>query len=765
MKTQRIQNPRFLAALAALGFLGLKATPYPGAQRWAALAWLSLISLLVFVPTVDANGKWANYRLHPRRKWLLAFLGFIGFLGFLGTEYDAFSWLVFLAMTSQFAIDQKDRTKVLPGKGMGEIIIGIVIVITMAVFIAMDLGMIWLAVVLLAGSAALALSPLFGAKDRLPLRELRGILFFVVMAVVLPVGGLFWFMTAAMNNERAAVKQQVDGLYKKQLDMAKQAVDEEWRRWNSVLMQSTNLPPAQRFDALVQTGIADSIAVFCKHGDLKYPRSSISVSEKEFVPNPVAIQMGTEVKTLIRSGSLPEARELLEKMAGDEELRKSVDESGRHILPRLQLFYIQNAPDCDDVLESLRAFALNYQTGMPSDQRLFLLQALAERGVDVEPWLGAELLALEEEVLLSNANAQELPWSSSRKSTVGELVFMQLSADRQVIGLNCIDSWGRRMQRCVDALPMMEDVRIAVELPDYSQKEKPRMRGAMIGPGFVLSLYVDGDGSLRQETGRRVLVYFFTGIGLVVVISIAAALLVRSLLAQQRLTRMKNDFVATVTHELKTPLASTRMLVDTLLEGRCKSETQQREYLELIARENKRLSRLIDNFLTFSRMERNKRTLDFEDVSPAELAQAAAETVHENFERCGCKLSVDIAQDLPPIVADLDSMVQVLLNLLDNACKYSDGDKRIALRVFEREHAVCFEVADRGIGMTPREQAKIFDRFYQVDQSMTRKVGGAGLGLSIVKFIVDAHGAKIDIESELGKGSVFMVSIPLNGVS
>jgi signal transduction histidine kinase len=229
--------------------------------------------------------------------------------------------------------------------------------------------------------------------------------------------------------------------------------------------------------------------------------------------------------------------------------------------------------------------------------------------------------------------------------------------------------------------------------------------------------------------------------------------------------RMKNDFVATVTHELKTPLASTRLLVDTLLEGRCRDETQQREYLELIARENKRLSRLIDNFLTFSRMERNKRTFNFGDVAPAEIVEAATDAVHENYERSGCNLAVEVADGLPPIVADKDAMVTVLLNLLDNACKYSEGDKHIELRIFEKEHAVCFQVKDNGIGMAKRELSKIFDRFYQVDQSLTRKVGGAGLGLSIVSFVVDAHGGTIDIQSELGKGSIFTVKIPLNGGS
>ncbi|RKX34751.1 MAG: hypothetical protein DRP64_19835 [Verrucomicrobia bacterium] len=108
-------------------------------------------------------------------------------------------------------------------------------------------------------------------------------------------------------------------------------------------------------------------------------------------------------------------------------------------------------------------------------------------------------------------------------------------------------------------------------------------------------------------------------------------------------------------------------------------------------------------------------------------------------------------------------MITVLLNLLDNACKYSDDDKRIELRVFEKDHAVCFQVKDNGIGMAKRELSKILDRFYQVDQSLSRKCGGAGLGLSIVNFVVDAHGGKIDIQSELGIGSTFTIEIPLNG--
>ena len=157
------------------------------------------------------------------------------------------------------------------------------------------------------------------------------------------------------------------------------------------------------------------------------------------------------------------------------------------------------------------------------------------------------------------------------------------------------------------------------------------------------------------------------------------------------------------------------------------------------------------------------RAFAFQDVAPRDIAKAAVETVHAYYQQCGRKLPVEIADNLPMIVADEDSMVQVFLNLLDNACKYSNGEKNIELNVYEKEHAVCFEVKDNGIGMAKRELSKIMDRFYQVDQSLTRKVGGAGLGLSIVNFIVDAHGGNIDIQSEQGKGSTFSVKIPMNG--
>jgi len=173
------------------------------------------------------------------------------------------------------------------------------------------------------------------------------------------------------------------------------------------------------------------------------------------------------------------------------------------------------------------------------------------------------------------------------------------------------------------------------------------------------------------------------------------------------------------------------------------------------------LSGLIDNFLTFSRMERNKQKFDIIQTNPASIAQAAVEAVRTKFDKKHCEGKVEISKNLPDIMADHDAMVTVLVNLLDNACKYSYDNKQIQLKVFSENNCICFSVKDNGIGMSRRQIRKIFNRFYQADSTLSRRAEGTGLGLSIVKFIVDAHKGKITVDSKPGEGSTFTVTLPV----
>jgi len=287
----------------------------------------------------------------------------------------------------------------------------------------------------------------------------------------------------------------------------------------------------------------------------------------------------------------------------------------------------------------------------------------------------------------------------------------------------------------------------------------PSLPSSPLLPGWRLTLALKDQRLFDTAAEHRVAAYVWTGalvVGTVVVLASLALGLVRR---QSALTQLRNDLVANVTHELKTPLASMRLLVDTLLDSGALHPPAVRDYLQLIAQENLRLSRLIDNFLAFSRMERNKHVFDFKPVPAAAIVEAAAAAVRERFREPGCRFEFHPAAQLPPVMADSAALVTVLVNLLDNAFKYSGDDKHITLAAEAADGRVRFTVADNGIGLSPRDTRRIFKRFYRVPGADPAG-GGCGLGLSIVEFIVRAHHGSVSVRSRLARGSTFTVEIP-----
>jgi signal transduction histidine kinase len=279
-------------------------------------------------------------------------------------------------------------------------------------------------------------------------------------------------------------------------------------------------------------------------------------------------------------------------------------------------------------------------------------------------------------------------------------------------------------------------------------------------PGWLVAFDPQGKGLADTVAEQRISSYIWIGVLVFATVIVLAALALRLVRRQLALTQLRNDLVANVTHELKTPLASMRLLVDTLLNSQPLHEQTAREYLQLIAQENLRLSRLIDNFLTFSRMERNKYAFGFKEVPAAEIVEGAIAAVRERFNVPGCHFKTEANGDLPPVLADADAMVTAVVNLLDNAYKYSGDEKQITLRAGAANGSVLFSVADNGIGLSPRDTRRIFKRFFQVDQRLSRRGSGCGLGLSIVKFIVTAHHGRVRVESQPGRGSTFTISLP-----
>jgi len=159
-------------------------------------------------------------------------------------------------------------------------------------------------------------------------------------------------------------------------------------------------------------------------------------------------------------------------------------------------------------------------------------------------------------------------------------------------------------------------------------------------------------------------------------------------------------------------------------------------------------------------MERNKHAFDFREIGPASIVAAAADAVGERYEQAGCRLEVQVEPGLPLVSADPDAMTTALVNLLDNACKYTTDDKQIALRAYADDGRVSFDVTDNGIGLSRAACKRVFERFYQVDRELSRSRGGCGLGLSIVEFIVQGHGGSVNVRSQPGQGSTFAIALP-----
>ncbi len=227
------------------------------------------------------------------------------------------------------------------------------------------------------------------------------------------------------------------------------------------------------------------------------------------------------------------------------------------------------------------------------------------------------------------------------------------------------------------------------------------------------------------------------------------------------LARMKTEFVANVSHELKTPLALIRLFGETLLLNRVRDSDKAREYYGIIVRESERLTHLVNNVLDFSSIEAGKKAFDFASVNLGRTVSDTLATYQFQLEEKGFRIEPSIAPDLPSIHGDANAIAQALINLLNNAVKYSTERKEIAVRAERLGPTVRVSVADRGIGISPDEIRLVFDAFYRSNEARRIGTRGSGLGLSLVQHILKAHGGSVELKSKLGEGSIFTLVFPI----
>ena len=228
----------------------------------------------------------------------------------------------------------------------------------------------------------------------------------------------------------------------------------------------------------------------------------------------------------------------------------------------------------------------------------------------------------------------------------------------------------------------------------------------------------------------------------------------------RKLERVRRDFVANVSHEFKTPLTAIQGFAETLLAGALDDAQNRGRFLEIIVEHSRRLARLTDDLLKLSKMDADRLELEISDTSVTQFVATCIETAQRRGAEKQLELSVQIPDGLPNIAADRRRLAEVLQNLLDNAIQYTLPGGQIILSAVHAAREVIFTVSDTGIGIPKADQPRIFERFYRVDVARSREVGGTGLGLAIAKHLVEVHGGRLWVDSEIGQGSQFHFSIP-----
>ena len=620
----------------------------------------------------------------------------------------------------------------------------------------------------------------------------------LLLTVLVPSVGVVWMMREAVRNEQLATGQRLSELYQLQLQTASESLQEQWMaQFEGLSEEISQLEPPAAFQHIVRQGFCDSVLIRDDTGQVKYPVSSqpaidlslertadwVVAEQKEYAQgdlagaatiyerlsqesnNPVfrAYASQARVRCLLKLEDKATAIEVLQGLRSQTDLR---DLQGRSMAASAELRLLEvvdrDAELWEEVANSLVQRLGDYSsTSMSSPQRRFLMSAFQE--LDAErfplPTQQAEELAA---IVLP---ALEMPVKSGRlmRTEVPE-VWLQGSLDREFVALLHTTTIRERL------LEMGRDIQLAsgVELT-VSLKAIPSEFLAEASLGEILADWrvglkaTEGD-PLAATSQYRSAVHLWIALVVVAVTGILAWLLGSALRRSWQLANLKNDLVATVSHELKTPLASIRLLVDTLLESEGeltspKASQKVREYLELISHENARLTRLIDNFLTFSRMERGKQRFDFQVIDIQVVVEQATQVFREHWMDADKCLLVEQGSGML-VMGDVDALVSAVVNLLENAWKYSGEDKQIRLQTETKGDRVEISVTDNGIGLSSRAAAKVFDRFYQVDQRVARSQEGCGLGLSIVRAIMRAHEGDAQVSSQLHVGSTFTLSLP-----
>lgn len=287
-----------------------------------------------------------------------------------------------------------------------------------------------------------------------------------------------------------------------------------------------------------------------------------------------------------------------------------------------------------------------------------------------------------------------------------------------------------------------------------------QMKALWLIPQYNLGITLKGE-TIEELVQARTSRNLFLIVGMALLIFAGIWLVFRNIKKEIQLAQIKSDFVSNVSHELRTPLSLISMFAETLEMGRVKSEEKKNEYYSIIHSETSRLSNIVNKVLNFSKMEAGKRVYHFEQTDLNAISEKIFNTYCFHLQNNGFVFNFTPNKEISQIQVDPGAISEAIINLIDNAVKYSENNKIINLRTGLENGFVFVEVEDKGIGISESDQKKIFDKFFRVSTGYVHNTKGTGLGLSLVKQIIEAHKGKIKLTSSPGKGSCFRLLFPV----
>jgi signal transduction histidine kinase len=277
-------------------------------------------------------------------------------------------------------------------------------------------------------------------------------------------------------------------------------------------------------------------------------------------------------------------------------------------------------------------------------------------------------------------------------------------------------------------------------------------------PPWRIELYQTGDGESGFSLHKNI--FFWTILALLVIVFFGSGLIIRTIVQEVNLLNLKSEFIASVSHEFKTPLTAMGAVLERLMSDEVKDPKKTKEYYKILSLDSERLKRLVKNVLDFTKIEDGKREYKLTSTDITKLVRQEVDSFQNENRMTGVKVDTEMDDNIPHVMADEEAMSQALHNVLDNAAKFSGPEKNIHINILRRQDSVEIAVQDRGIGIPENEQKKVFEKFCRGKHASSMSPTGTGLGLTLVKHIMDAHFGDVIIKSQPGKGTRVSLIVP-----